>query len=402
LSIFLYKAKNEKGQIVSGSIEAKNEQAATQALWENKLKVLSVSPKPMLPEVPSLSIFNHVSVQEKAIFARQLSTMISAGIHLATALNICLAQTRNARLKKVITEVIKDVEAGYSFSAALAKHPDAFDRVFVSVVKAGEASGKLDMVLLSLADRIEKDASFRGKIKGGLIYPAFIFVVLIIIGALMMTTVIPKIKMILIESGGELPIATKMLIWCSDFLVKYWWAVLILIIALLLFMRSYIKTESGGKWWGSLMVYLPIFGSLNRYIILARFARTFGLLIKTGIPILDALYSVADVMDNEAYKKTLYRVAADVERGVSLSVPFSKDPLFPPIVTQMIGVGEQSGALDKILDRLGEFYENTVDERTKTISSLIEPIIIVILGLGVGVLVFAVLMPIYQIAQNIQ
>ena len=150
------------------------------------------------------------------------------------------------------------------------------------------------------------------------------------------------------------------------------------------------------------MVYLPIFGSLNRYIILARFARTFGLLIKTGIPILDALYSVADVMDNEAYKKTLYRVASDVERGVSLSVPFSKDSLFPPIVTQMIGVGEQSGALDKILDRLGEFYENTVDERTKTISSLIEPIIIVILGLGVGVLVFAVLMPIYQIAQNIQ
>ncbi len=396
---FIYKAKNEKGQIVSGTVEAKNEREGSQILWDSKLKVMSIDPKPIMR---GFSLFNHVSVSDKAVFARQLSTMISAGIHLSTALNVTLAQTRNSRLKTVLNQVIQDVEGGYSLSSAFAKHPDVFDRVFSSVVKAGESVGKLDVVLSSLAERIEKDASFKSKTRAGLIYPAFIFVVLIIIGAIMMINVIPKIKTILIESGGTLPLATKMLIFVSDFLAGYWWAVLIFIVIFGVGLRYYIKTPSGGRFWGNLMVRIPIFGTLNRYIILARFARTFGLLVKTGIPILDALYSVAEVMDNDVYKKSLYHVAAEVERGISISVPLSRDPIFPPIVSQMVGVGEQSGALDKILDRLGIFYEDIVDERTKTISALIEPIIIVILGFGVGVLVFAVLMPIYSIAQNIQ
>lgn len=396
---FIYKAKDQKGQIISGTIVAKNEQEGSQVLWDHKLKVLSIDPKPI---ISSFNLFNRISVSDKAVFARQLSTMISAGIHLATALNVSLAQTRNNRLKIVLRQVIQDVEGGYSLSSALAKHPDVFDRVFVSVIKAGESAGKLDMVLNSLADRIEKDASFRGKTKSGLIYPAFIFVVMIVIGVIMMINVIPKIKSILEESGGQLPIATRILIGVSDFLAVYWWAALIAVVVIVFGLRFYIHSENGAKWWGNLMIRLPIFGVLNRYIILARFTRTFGLLVKTGIPILDALYSVADVMDNDIYKRSLYRVAGEVERGVSLSVPLAKDPIFPPIVSQMIGVGEQSGALDKILDRLGIFYEDIVDERTKTISSLIEPVLIVILGCGVAVLVFAVLMPIYGIAQNVQ
>lgn len=396
MSTFIYQAKNEKGQIVSGTVEAEDERAATQALWENKLKVISIEPKPL---VSALSFINRVKVEDKAIFARQLSTMISAGIHLPTALNVCLNQTRSKRLKEVLEVVVKDVEEGYSLSSSLAKYPDAFDKVFVAVVKAGEATGKLDQALISLADRLEKDASFRGKVRSALIYPIFIFVVMLAVGGLMMTKVIPQLQEIFKESGAKLPWATRALIWASHFLISGWWAVLAGIILIIVGLRFYIKTEKGMSWWNNLKIQFPVLGDINKSIIMARFTRTFCLLIRTGIPILDALHALAGVMDNEIYKRSLYKIASDVEKGIPLSVPISQDKNFPPIVGQMVAVGEKSGALDQILDRLGIFYENSVDERTKTMSSLIEPIVIVILGVGVGILVFAILMPIYQIAQ---
>jgi len=396
VATFIYQAKNEKGQIVSGTVEAENERTATQVLWENKLKVISLSPKPVLP---AFSFLGRVKVVDKAIFARQLSTMVSAGIHLTAALNVCVNQTRNKRLQDVLGDVIKDVEAGYSLSSAMAKHPDVFDRVFVSVVRAGETTGKLDLALLSLADRLEKDAAFRGKVRGALIYPAFIFTVLIAVGALMMIKVVPQLKDIFKESNAQLPWATRAVIWTSNFLAAGWWWVLLGIILAVVAFRFYIKTEKGMQWWNNVLISFPIFGGINRDIIMARFTRTFTLLIKTGIPILDALNALADVMDNEVYKRSLYKIAREVERGIPLSVPLAKDKNFPPIIAQMVGVGEQSGSLDQILDRMGVFYENSVDEKTKTMGSLIEPIIIVILGVGVGILIFAILMPIYQLAQ---
>lgn len=393
---FIYQAKNEKGQIVSGTVGSENERQATQALWENRLKVITIEPKPILPK---FNFFNKVNIAEKAIFARQLSTMVSAGIHLPKALNICLNQSRSKRLQEVLATVIRDVEGGYSLSSAISKHPDVFDHVFVSIVRAGETAGKLDQVLLSLADRLEKDATFRGKVRGALIYPIFIFSVLLIVGALMMVKVIPQIRGLFEESGVPLPWATRALLAISSFLVIGWWAVIIGIVLIIVGFRFYIKTEKGTIWWNNLLIQLPGLGNLNKAIIMARFARTFGLLVKTGIPILDALHSVADVMDNEVYKKALFRIAGDVERGIPLSVPLSKDSHFPPIVGQMASVGEQSGALDQIMDRLGIFYENTVEDKTKSISSLVEPVVIVLLGVAVGVLIFAILMPIYQIAQ---
>ena len=401
MTTFLYKAKNREGRMVAGTIEAKNDQEATQILWENKLKVIDLIPKSQNESFFS-SLFNRVSVTEKAIFARQLATMVSVGIHLTTALNVTLAQTRNARLKSILKQVIQDIESGYSLSTALAKHPDVFDKVFTSAIKAGEAAGKVDTILLSLADRIEKDASFKSKVRASLIYPAFVFVILIIIAIVMMVKVIPQIKTILEESGGQLPLATRALLFLSDILSSYWWLLLILLLIFGVGLQFYLKTPSGKRQWGNLMVKIPLFGNLNRYAVLTRFAYNFGLLVKTGIPILDALYSVAEIMDNDVYRKSLYKVAQEVERGVSISVPLSKDPLYPPIVSQMVAVGEQSGTLDKILERLGEYYQNIVDEQTKTLASLIEPVVIVMIGGGVGVLVFAVLLPIYSIAQNVQ
>jgi type IV pilus assembly protein PilC len=394
---FIYQAKNDKGQIVSGTIKADNERVATQTLWENKLKVITLQPQPI---VPSFSFLKKVKVADKAIFARQLSTMIGAGIHLTSALKICLNQSQNKRLQEVLEQVIRDVEGGYSFSASISKHPDVFDHVFVAVVRAGEAAGKLDEVLLSLADRLERDAAFVGRVKSALVYPAFVFTVLIIVGALMVIKVVPQLKTIFTEAGATLPWATRTLIGVSDFLNNFWWGVLIGIVLIAVGFRFYIQTPRGTFWWNSFAIKVPIFGELNKSIVMARFTRTFCLLVQTGIPILDSLHIIADVMDNEVYKKSLYKIASDVEKGVPLSVPLSKDKNFPPIIGQMAGVGEQSGALDQIFDRLGIFYEREVEDKTKTLSALVEPVVIVMLGFGVAILVFAIIMPIYQLAQT--
>jgi len=394
---FIYQAKNEAGQIVSGTVEAENEKAATQALWENKLRVVSLRLKPTAPGL--MNLLNKVKVADKAVFTRQLSTMISAGIHLPTALSVCASQAKNKRLSQVLWTVIQDVEEGHSLSLALSRHPDIFDNVFVAVVKAGEATGKLDQALLSLADRLEKDASFRGKVRSALIYPAFIFVVLIGVGILMMVKVVPQIKDILTGSKVELPLVTRFLLAASDFMVTNWVWVLVGVLGLGIGFGAFLRTKTGIKWWNIISIKVPLLGEVNKNVIMTRFTRTFHLLAKTGIPILDALNALADVMDNEIYRQSLYRIASDVEKGIPLSVPLSKDKNFPSIIGQMVGVGEQSGALADVLDKVGTFYENTVDEQTKTLGALIEPIVIVILGVGVAVLVFAVLMPIYQIAQ---
>ena len=396
MPIYIYQAKNEKGQIVTGTVESENERQATQLLWENKLKVIRLEPRPI---VPSFGYFKRVKVSDKAIFARQLSTMVSAGIHLTAALSICLVQSRNKRLKEVLETVKRDVEGGYSLSFSLSKHPDVFDRIFVSVVGAGETTGKLDQVLIALADRLEKDASFKSKIRSALIYPIAVFSLLIIVGTLMITKVIPQLKQIFEESQAKLPLATRAVIAAADFLTKGWWAVILGLVVIFFGLRFYIRSEKGSKWWNNLLISFPIFGDLNKSIIMARFTRIFALLVKSGIPIIDTLHILAEIMDNEIYKKSLYKIADDVSRGIPLSTPLSKDKNFPPIIGQMVGVGEQSGALDQLLDRLGIFYENTVDDKTKNLSALIEPLVIVILGVGVGIMVFAILMPIYQIAQ---
>jgi len=396
MPVYLYQAKNNKGQIVSGTVEAEGEAEATRALWENGLKVFSLRIK---PHGVVFSFFNKIKVADLAVFARQMATMISAGIRLPDTLSICINQTQNKMMKEALVEVMKDVQGGSSLSMAMSKHPNVFPKVFVFVTKAGEATGRLDTALLSLAERTEKDASFRGKLRGALIYPAFVFVVLLGVGALMMIKVIPQLQQIFLESNVTLPWATRALIAVFSFLQRGWWAVLLGLAGAIALFRFYIKTEKGMLWWNNLLIKFPILGDTNRMVIMARFTQTFALLVRTGIPILDALHVLADVMDNEIYTRALFKVAKEVEQGVPLSVPLSKDKNFPPVVGQMIGVGEKSGSLDQILERLGNFFENQVEDRTKVIGSLVEPIVIVILGIGVAILIFAILMPIYQLAQ---
>lgn len=396
MATFVYQAKDQKGQIVTGTVEAESEASASQILWENKLKVLTIQPKPV---VGTIGLFGRVSVIHKAFFARQLATLISAGLPLAESLRICYTQTKNKRLKEALELVAKDIEEGLTLAAALSKHPDVFDEIFISVVKAGEISGKLTESLISIAERLEKDSRFRAKVISAMIYPIFVLCAIFVVGAIVMIKIIPPIKSIFEGAHVKLPWTTRMIIGMSEVLAKGWWALIVGFIAVFLAVRAYIKTENGRRWWSNFILAIPIYGNLSKSLLLTRFLRTFTLLSKTGIPLIDALHLLTRVVDNNLYQLALYRVAADVERGIPLSVPLASEKIFPSIISEMVKVGEQSGKLDEMLERLGNYYEEQVTDQTSRIGEIIEPVIIVILGIGVGILFAGVIMPIYQMAQ---
>ena len=396
MNTFVYQAKNEKGQVVSGTVEAENEKAASQALWESKLKVIALSPKSVLP---LFSLFNRVSAVEKSFLVRQLAVMVESGLHLSRALRISLEQTKNRRLKEILEVVVKDVEEGSSLSSSLSKHPDIFDPIFVSVIKAGETSGKLEAAFRSMADRLEKDTKFISRVRSAMVYPIFVVCMIVIVGIIVMIKVIPQLKSIFEESSVSLPWTTRAIMFVSDILIKGWWAIIIGLVIAYLLIRIYLRTEEGAKWWANTILKIPIFGELERSLLMTRFLKTFSLLVKTGIPLMDCLHLLINVVGNESYKKSLHKIAAEVEKGIPLSTQLSKEEVFPSIVSQMIKVGEQSGKMDEILDKLGDHYEEDIDNRTQKIGDLIEPVIIVILGLAVAILFAGVLMPIYQIAQ---
>lgn len=393
---FIYEAKNEKGQLVRGEVQAATEIAAEKALMKNHLVVTDLQPEKSVLSV--IGLFNKIGMKDRASFARQLATMIDAGLPLVQALNIIALQTKNTNLRAVLATVVRDIESGYSFSTALAKHPNAFNRIFISVVRSGEAAGKLDEVLLELADQFEKDSAFSSKVKGALAYPAFIITAMIGVGGLMMIKVIPTIKNVFDEAHAQLPFMTRALIALSDFLVKYWYIAIIIFIALVVILRFYIKSEGGKRLLDRLELTVPVFSATATSIIMARMTRTMGLLISSGIPILEALRIVSDAIGNHVYQQGLAEARAEVERGIPMSVPLMKDATFPVLFGQMVSVGEQTGRMDAMMMNLAKYYSEEADNKLKSMSSLIEPVVMVILGVGVAILIFAILVPIYNIS----
>lgn len=393
---FIYEAKNEKGQLVRGEVQAATEVAAEKALMKNHLVVTDLQPEKSVLSV--IGLFNKIGMKDRASFARQLATMIDAGLPLVQALNIIALQTKNTNLRAVLATVVRDIESGYSFSTALAKHPIAFNRIFISVVRSGEATGKLDEVLLELADQFEKDSAFSSKVKGALAYPAFIITAMIGVAGLMMIKVIPTIKNVFDEAHAQLPFMTRALIALSDFLVKFWYIAIIIFIALIVILRFYFKSEGGKRFLDRLELTVPVFSATATSIIMARMTRTMGLLISSGIPILEALRIVSDAIGNHVYQQGLVEVRAEVERGIPMSVPLMKDATFPILFGQMVSVGEQTGRMDAMMMNLAKYYSEEADNKLKSMSSLIEPVVMVILGVGVAILIFAILVPIYNIS----
>lgn len=342
-----------------------------------------------------------IKLQDRTFFARQLSTMLESGLPIAQSLTIIASQTKNKKFKTIINKIIEDIESGVSFSTAISGHPEAFSNVEISIIRAGEASGKLTNVLSELALDLETQSAFGGKIKSALMYPLFILVTMIVVVYIMMTRVLPQLLGIFKEANVPLPWSTRVLIATTDFASAYWWLIILVTVGSIVGARLYFTSDQGSITWAKITLETPVFAGLNQRIYMANMCRTLGMLSQSGVPIVESIQIVSSVIDNKIYSKSLVKAARDVERGVPLSVPVSKSSYFPAIVGQMILVGEQTGKMDEILIKLAAYFEQEVDTELKGVISLVEPAMLIIIGLGVAIIVFAILVPIYSIAQTI-
>ena len=347
-----------------------------------------------------------VKAKEMAVFFRLLATMINAGLHIVKSLEILIEQIENPKLKKITEEILHRIEKGENFSKALADYPDLFTEAQTGMIYAGEQSGQLNKVLLQLADQIEKSASLSGKIKGAMIYPAVILVVLLAVGILVMVLVIPKITELFESAEVQLPFLTRVLIGMSDFLIgstfgiPHWGLVILGLVLFVALLNMWKKTDQGKLIWDKMMLKLPVFGKMNQKVALAKFCRGLSSMTTSGISIIKSLKIVSDTVGNEVYKRRIYLIAFDVKKGITIADNIQEDKkLFPAMVVSMIGVGEKTAQLDKVCAKVAEFYEDEVDSMVANLSKLMEPIIIVVIGTAAGLMVAAVMLPIMQIAE---
>lgn len=349
----------------------------------------------------SLVLFNKVSLRDLSLFTRSLSATISAGLPLVKALGIIKDQSSNEYFQGIISDIINRLEEGERFSSALSKYPKVFDKVYIASVQAAEASGKFDAVLKDLADTLEKEYKLDSSIKGAVAYPLFIVVAMVAASIILLTVVVPKIESVFIESEVTLPLATRMLIATGKFFNSYWYLAIIIVAALVVWLRYFLSSPQGFVVYSKALIKIPLIKGLFTDVYMTRFSKTLGMLVNAGVPIVDAVKLVGYVINNAVYYKILKNVAFQLERGIPMSAPLSKASEFPAIVSQMIAVGEQTGKLDEILVSLAKFYEEETDRKVATTSSLLEPILLIIVGGGVGIIVFSILVPLYQIAGTI-
>lgn len=347
-----------------------------------------------------MNLFSKVSGKEKALITRQIATMLASGLAIDQTFKILNMQTKNKALSFAYQNIIYDLEQGHSLSSALGRQKQIFDSVFIAIVRSGENSGKLDKVLEQLADRLELTEDFNSKIKSAMYYPIFLVCTMFAIVIVMIVYVIPQLKSVFTDIGVPLPWTTRFILWVGDFTIKYWWVDVIAFIIIGIGAYFFFRSKDGGSKWDQFKINMPIFKDLFILIYMARFCRTMSMLSQAGLPIMETLAISADVVQNQIYAKSLKNVSLQVERGIPMSVPLSKDKIYPIMVSQMILVGEQTGKMSQVLTKLAEYYERETDNQIKTLSSLIEPVLIVFIGFGVGFLVFSLIWPIYSIAQT--
>ncbi|WP_028048423.1 type II secretion system F family protein [Cellulomonas sp. URHD0024] len=396
-----YAVRNKEGKLVKGRVEASNQAAVANRLREMGLAAVSISEVSTGGFNTEINIpgfgGNKITLKDLAIMSRQLSTMIDAGLSLLRALTILADQTESKALAKVVAQVRSDVEVGTAFSTALGKHADVFPPLMINMVKAGEVGGFLDETLISVANNFEAEVKLRGKIKSAMTYPIVVFVIAILATTGMLLFIVPVFAHMFDDLGGKLPLPTQILMWMSQALKI---TILPLIVALIIF----------SIWWGKhkndrgirekldpWKLKLPVFGQLFRKIAVSRFTRNFGTMIHAGVPLLQALDIVGETSGNLVIEKAAKAVQESVRRGESLAGPLSQHPVFPPMVVQMMAVGEDTGALDTMLAKVADFYDEEVESTTEQLTSLIEPLMIVVIGAIVGSMVIAMYMPIFGV-----
>jgi type IV pilus assembly protein PilC len=400
---YTYKARDRSGALLNGSLMADSESLVLQRLREMGFTPLDVTKeKQKVGQIKISFRPGHVKLKELSVFCRQFATMVNSGLPILRALAILADQTDSEELAKVVTQVRIDVEQGSSLSMAMAKHPKAFNDLFIAMVKSGETGGVLDDVLLRLADTIETEVKLRGKIKSAMTYPIAVVCLVALIMAAMLLFVVPQFKSIFAQLGGTLPLPTRVLLVLSDGMKKFWYLAIAAGVGASFLFKRYKKTEAGRAQIDAIKLKTPVFGPLFHKTALARFSSTLGMLLKSGVPILQALDIVSDTVNNKVISKAVGDTQASVREGESIAKPLSRHPVFPSMVVQMLSVGEETGQIDTMLAKVADFYNDEVEAQVDALTSLIEPLLIAVIGGVVGAAVIALYMPMFNIIKLIK
>jgi type IV pilus assembly protein PilC len=398
MATFAYVGRSRSGEIQKGEISAKTREEAAAALRKQNVLATSLQRKvsSFSLEIPGLG--PTVTPRDVVIFTRQFSTMIDAGLPLVQCLEILAQQTENKTLAKVINETRLEVEAGATYADALRKHPKVFDNLYVNMVAAGEAGGILDVIQQRLAKHMEKTIRLKKKIKGAMIYPASIVGIAVVVMAVLMIWVIPVFAQMFSDFGGQLPGPTRLVLGASNFMVANVWYIFITLIATVFGVKYTYKTDKGRREMDRLSLRVPVFGDLIRKAAVAKFTRTLGTLISSGVPILDGLQIVAATAGNKVVEEAIMHARSSISEGKDVAEPLGQSKVFPPMVVQMIAVGEATGAMDTMLSKIADFYDDEVDEAVAALTSMLEPMLMVFLGVTIGFIVVAMYLPIFEMA----
>jgi type IV pilus assembly protein PilC len=397
-----YKVRDRTGNLVSGQLIGDSE-----GLVMTKLREMGMTPIEVKRANAGLKMEinlrpGHVKLKDLAVFSRQFATMVNSGLPILRALSILSDQTANKELQKVLVQVRLDVEQGASLSGAMERHPKAFKDLYVAMIKAGETGGVLDNVLLRLADNIEKEVELRRKVKSAMTYPVVVVLLVMLILSAMLLFVVPQFKSIYAQLGGDLPLPTRILLSVSNAVRTYWYVFALFMFGMIFAFRRYKRTDRGRAQMDAVKLRIPVFGGLFHKTALSRFSSTLGMLLRSGVPILQALDIVADTVDNRVISRAVGDVQEAVRGGESMAKPLSRHKVFPPMVVQMLAVGEETGGVDTMLDKVAEFYNSEVSASVDALTSLIEPLMIAIIGGAVGAAVIALYMPMFNIIKLIQ
>ena len=402
---FEYRARDRAGLVREGQLEASSAAAVARTLQEKGLVPLRVSERRVTAldkEVKIPGFGKRVKQKEVAVLSRQLATMVNSGLSLVRALTVLQQQTENPVLANVVGEVRARVEQGASLSAALADHPKIFGFLYGSMIQAGEVSGALDETLVRLAETLEGSVRLRSKVRSAMAYPTVVMALVVVVVSAMMLFIVPIFDRLYADLGGVLPFPTQMMIKVSRILGKFWWAGILLTGAGVFGFRHWIATEDGRHAWDRFKLRAPVFGPVMKKVAMSRFARTMSVLSRTGVPVLQALDIVSETAGNALISDALRDVRDSVKRGESLAVPLTRHEVFPPMVTQMMAVGEETGALDTMLTKVSEFYDSEVDAAVSALTSLIEPLLIVVMGVAVGGILICLYLPMFNVGSLVQ
>lgn len=403
MATFVYKVRDRRGKVFTGNMDGENREVVASRLQEMDYFITSVSEKKKnLLFSNQTTLFQNIKLRDLTIFYRQFSTMVNAGLTLVNSLDILIEQVENKVLSDIIKIVKSDIEAGFTLSNAMAKHPQVFSELYISMVRAGEVGGVLDEILKKIADLMEKEFAIKQKIKSAMSYPSFVIGAAALMTIFMLTFILPQFVGVFAQFGGELPALTQFFVTLTYLFNKYWYIFFMSISGLIFVFLAYIKTTNGKFNFDKFKLSAPVFGEINRKGAIARFTRIFGTLIKSGVPILEALSVSSNAIGNLVISKAVLDAKTKIKEGQSISGPLASSGVFPPMVTQMIMVGEESGELEEMLVNVANFYDQEVDRTVEKLTAIIEPLMMVFIGLTIGTMIIAMYLPIFNMVNLIQ